>query len=146
MKIRADIAERLRQGLTVHQVAAECHASHHTVTKARNALRLPPCKQGRRPAAGTIEDAFHARTEPVDGGHLKWTGHVDRSGTPIVSHRRVYQTANRVAFRIRHGREPIGKALPSCDYPGCVAPDHIDDQPMREHNRATYHALFGGDQ
>lgn len=145
MKIRADIAAALHQGLTNTTIAAQCHTSHQTVAQARRILGVAPSKQGRRPAAHTIEDAFTARTEPVDGGHLRWTGHVDRHGLPIVSLSRDYQTAYRVAFRIRHDREPVGYAKPSCGMAGCVEPAHVEDQPMREQLRANYLAIFGSD-
>jgi hypothetical protein len=144
MTIRADIARLLNEGLTNTAIAARCHVRHEVVAQARRELGGPVSKQGRRRTAATIEDAFRARTEPVEGGHLRWLGHIDRTGTPIVSLGRDYQTAYRVAFRIEHGREPVGKAMPGCDYSGCAAPGHVDDQPMREKNRKTYAAIFGG--
>lgn len=44
---------------------------------------------------------------------------------------------------MQHGREPVGYALPSCDYHGCVAPAHLEDQPMRQHLATQYAAIFG---
>jgi hypothetical protein len=49
------------------------------------------------------------------------------------------RTAYRIAFQIRWGREPVGYVKPGCEYDGCVHPEHVEDQPMRE----QYAAIFG---
>jgi hypothetical protein len=49
------------------------------------------------------------------------------------------RTAYRIAFQIRHGREPVGYVKPGCEFDGCVHPDHVEDQPMRD----QYAAIFG---
>jgi hypothetical protein len=54
------------------------------------------------------------------------------------------RTAYRAAFELRYGRAPVGKALPGCDMPRCVAPDHVQDRPMRDALTTQFNAIFGG--
>lgn len=99
---------------------------------------------GRRGyAASTIDELFRARTEPLDGGHLRWTGYTSKRGVGSVRHGGRIHTAARVAFRIHHGRDPQGYCTAECGMPGCVAPEHIDDDTTRTRNRAVYAVLIG---
>lgn len=143
MKVRADVAELLRAGLADRVIAKQLHTDARKVAAARAALRLPQARTGRK-TASSIEELFHARTEPGEDGHLRWTGSANNLGTPVVRYAKRQHTAYRIAFRIHTGREPIGRALPACGTPGCVAPAHIDDQPARDRNRAAYSSIFGG--
>lgn len=140
--IRADVAGLLRAGLSDRAIARELHTDGKAVAAARAALGLPKAKSG--PPAHTPEEAFHRRATATPDGHMKWTGHINNAGVPIVLAVKERLSAYRVAFRIHHGREPIGTARPACGQPGCVAPAHIDDQPARERNRAAFTTLFGG--
>ena len=113
-----------------------------TLQKGRAFLR------GRRreaAAAASLEAAFRARAEPAAGGHLRWTGHWTKNNVPGLRYGGSFHTAYRVAFRLRTGREAAGKALPECDYPGCVEPAHVDDAPGRNQTRDTYAAIFGAE-
>ena len=93
--------------------------------KQKHALELPL----GRPTS--FEDVFHTHLEEADGGHVRWTGPVlDR--TPAVRFDGRLQSAYRVAFRLHHGREPEGLAMPACDVPLCVAGGCLDDRPMRD--------------
>lgn len=141
MKIRTDVAAMLRDGLTNQQIAARAHVAHRTVAAARAALGLPKMRCGRRATTSPAE-AFADRTRPVDGGHLEWTG-TYLGTTPAVEFDGNRFTAGRLAFWVRYERYPVGLVLPDCDYPGCVAPDHVQDQPMREQLRTQYTAIFG---
>lgn len=82
----------------------------------------------RRPAS--MEEAFRAHAEPVDGGHVRWTGSTSHA-TPTVWFGGTTYSAYKVAFRIQHGRDPEGTVTSGCDMPGCVAGAHVEDQPMR---------------
>ncbi|WNI19138.1 helix-turn-helix domain-containing protein [Actinacidiphila sp. ITFR-21] len=85
----------------------------------------------------TIEEKWRARTVPVDGGHLMWTGAPDmrwQGGRHKASH---------VAFTIRTGRQPVGYVRPDCGMRGCVLPEHVDDQPGRQRTRAQLRTLRG---
>jgi hypothetical protein len=144
MKIRDDIAELLHQGLSNAEISRRLHCDAKAVAKARTALGLPPHRPGKTPATG-VEELFHARTEPIEGGHLRWTGHISRSGVTGVRFAGTFHTASQVAFRIAHGRDPEGYCLTECDYPGCVAPAHVDDEATRTRNRAAYAAITGQD-
>lgn len=142
MKIRADVAELLRAGLSDHEVAARLHVCERTASAARTALGLPLHKSGPR-SASSPQDSFRQRTRPVPGGHLEWTGYRTNCGTPFFRWMKQGYTAGRIAFVMQHGREPVGKALPGCGYPQCVAPDHMQDRPMRDRLDAQYAAIFG---
>lgn len=142
MKVRPDVAELLREGLANHVIARQLHTSRAKVQAARAALGIPNLALGPRPST-SVEELFAARTEEVPGGHLKWTG-TTRNGALKVRWRDRNYSAHAVAFRIRTGRDPIGRARTSCDTPHCVAPAHVSDQAERHRDRQTYNALFGG--
>lgn len=143
MKIRVDVADMIRAGATTTAIKAVLHVGHGTVANARKALGVPAPTLCGRPLL-PIPDLFHARTEPVDGGHLRWTGYVSK-GVPTLGRRGRPYSAYRIAFTLKHGREPIGLVRSSCDYPRCVAPDHVQDQPMRQQLDAQYAAIFGSE-
>lgn len=107
--------------------------SQARVKRIRADLGLPVHKSGPTPA-GSIEDLFWRRAQPTDDGHLLWPGTTGELRTTAGK-----EKAARVAFRIRYRREPIRQVLPDCGQPGCVHPDHVADQPMRQ----QYAAIFG---
>ncbi|TFE42478.1 hypothetical protein E3E14_25170 [Streptomyces sp. ICN441] len=144
MKVRADVVAMLREGRhSQAHIMRTLHVSHGVVKAARQYLGLPAPAVGRTRSRESLEEAFAARTEPADGGHLRWTGAKTAAGTPQLGYRGTYLPGYVVAFRLRYGRDPVGRALPGCDMPGCVALDHIEDQPMRERNRRAFAAIFG---
>ncbi|NDK24722.1 hypothetical protein FSY75_09575 [Streptomyces sp. TR1341] len=92
---------------------------------------VPGTRPGRVRAA-SWEEAFNARTVPVEGDHLAWSGATGHRGTPVVGFQGQVETAYRLAFRWHHGREPEGNVRPKCDFPGCVAGGHLADRLIRE--------------
>ncbi|MEV5977544.1 hypothetical protein [Streptomyces sp. NPDC052114] len=148
MNIRADVAELLHAGLSDSAIARELGVdADKTVRRTRLALGLPKTRPGRKPAASP-EDLFWRRTQPIDGGHLIWTGYrAPRAdgGCPLVRHGGRIHSAYRIAFGLRYGREPEGHVTPTCDVDGCVAPDHTQDRQIRERTKATFDAIFGGE-
>jgi hypothetical protein len=141
VKIRADIAELLRAGLPDRVISKRLRCDRKTVAAARAALRLPKTPPGSRQRP--LADLLAARTEPVEGGHMRWTGTVNNAGSPVLNRGEGPRSVHRLVFIARHGSEPVGKVRTGCDYPGCVHEDHVEDQPMRERNRDTYAAIFG---
>ncbi|WP_431980052.1 hypothetical protein [Streptomyces qinglanensis] len=142
MKVRSDIAALLREGLSDRRIARQLRASTKVVAATREALGVPKHRPGRSPAV-SLEDAFRSRTEPVAGGHLRWCGHHGTGGVPIVCFRGRKVSAYRVAFRIAHGREPQGYCTSECAYPGCVAPQCVEDEVLRTRTRAALAAVVG---
>lgn len=140
---RAEIERLLREGRPDRAIAHQVGVHHVTVSKIHKALGLPRHPSGRK-SYPTLAEAFHAHTEPVNGGHLRWTGNRAAGGTPRVMHAGHTYSAYRIAFLLRTGREPVGKALPGCDFDGCVAPVCMTDQRQRERDRAAYTGIFGG--
>lgn len=141
MNLRADIVELLRAGCSDREVSRRLNVDNRTASRARAALGLPRHRPGPI-APSSLQDAFRQRTRPVDGGHLEWTGHRD-TGTPFFRWATKKYSPARVAFVMQHGRAPVGNALPGCDYPGCVAPAHITDRPMRDRLNILAAAIFG---
>lgn len=138
MKIRVDVAAMIRAGAGTTEIMTTLHVGYPTVARAREALGAPaPARTGQ-----PIPDMFHARTEPVEGGHLRWTGHISK-GVPIICRSRGNLSAYRVAFTLKHHREPTGLIRATCGYPQCVAPDHMQDRPMRHRLDAQFDAIFG---
>ncbi|MFI8853639.1 hypothetical protein ACIGW3_26085 [Streptomyces sp. NPDC053499] len=142
MKIRDDVAALLREGLSDRRIAKQLHTDHKTVAAARRALGLPRHLPGRNPAL-SLEEAFWARVERVEGGHLRWLGPVGNNEQPVVSYRGTRNSAYRVAFKIGNKREPKGHCQPGCEYPRCVAPEHSEDEELRTRTRAALHAVMG---
>ncbi|WP_157164401.1 hypothetical protein [Streptomyces typhae] len=155
------LEERARRGMT--EIAATCRYGHDLSEHAKfepdgtlycgqcNTLnkqvrRDPSLPRRTRPRPATPGESFRLHTEPVDGGHLRWTGYVAH-GVPTVCHAGSAYSAYRISFRLHHGREPVGRAMPTCGKDGCLAGDHLADRPMREANRRAdkaYAAIFGG--
>ena len=111
----------------------------------RAAVRRIRAEAGITYTAGsyaTPREKWRARTEPVEGGHLRWTGATSH-GTPTVRFNGGSHSAYRVAFRLQHDREPQGRVTATCDMPGCVSGWHVADQPMRNQTDALCEAIFG---
>jgi hypothetical protein len=142
VNIRPDVEELLRAGYSNGAIARQLNTCTGTVAAARTELGLPKAKPGPKPAT-TAEDLFWRRIRPVDGGHFEWDGYRTNDGTPSLRHGGRLLSANRIAFRLKHQREPEGYALPGCGHDGCVAPDHMDDRLIRQRNKTTYNAIFG---
>jgi hypothetical protein len=147
VKVRADIAELLRERLPESHIASQLGIDRGTVRRARQALGLPAPPRGKRSKYASLSDAFRNHTEPVDGGHLHWTGPTD--GTfPYLTYGGKRYAAPRLAFQLHHGREPVGRIsrISTCDFPSCVEGGHLLDRAIREaHLRAdaAYEAIFG---
>jgi hypothetical protein len=129
-----EIIALLREGYSDRYIARTLHADPKRASQLRAKFDLPPARR----SVLTLEQAWTARTRPADDGHLLWAGAVVH-GTPVIRHRGRMHTARRIAFRIEHGREPVGLVRPGCGRDDCVAPAHVEDQPMRD----QYNAIFG---
>lgn len=108
----------------------------------KRAQRDPAVLRPHRLRPKSLEEAFHAHTEPADDGHVRWTGSKSHS-TPAVWFAGSTYSAYRIAFRVHHGREPEGLVASACGVPGCVAGAHVEDRPMRQRSTSLYAAIFG---
>ena len=108
----------------------------------KRAQRDPSQPRRTRPRPTSLDEAFRARTEPLDGGHVRWTGSTSH-GTPTVRFENNSYSAYKVAFRAQYGRDPEGLVTSTCDMPGCVSGWHVADRPMREKTDAAFAAIFG---
>jgi hypothetical protein len=132
---RAAIVELLLAGHSERAIARQAGTSTRRVQAIRLELGLPAHKPGPTPA-GSHEDLFWRRVQHTDDGHLLLPG---ATGDIRAGHEGRKEAAARIAFRIRHQREPVGNVRADCGTPGCVHPEHVADQPMRE----QYRAIFG---
>ncbi|MFG3276190.1 hypothetical protein [Streptomyces luteogriseus] len=137
---RADIIALLQEGHSDRYIARALSTATRRVSRIRSELGLPKSK--RKPSL-TLEQKWRTFTKPTTGGHLEWTGSLRDGTTPVFMYCGHNYMARRLAFRIAHQREPVGRVLPGCGYAGCVAPEHVEDQPMREALRTQYTAIFG---
>lgn len=138
MTTRADVVELLHAGWSDKRIARELHMDRRRVRDARHELGIPAHKPGPTPAASP-EDIFWRRAQPTDDGHLMWPAYSTTYGAHI-SHAGRRHSVWRIAFRIKYGREPVGKVRTGCDQPGCVHPAHVEDQPMRQLAAAIFGA------
>jgi hypothetical protein len=77
------------------------------------------------PTADTYRELIAAHTEPLPGGHLRWTG----ARKPFVAGRET--TPGQVAFFADRGRPAVGTVRARCGVSGCVNAEHLSDQQER---------------
>lgn len=141
--VRPRVAAMLRDGIQEYRIARELQVSVKKVAAIRAELGLPASRSGRRPLHASMDAAFLARVESLDGGHARWPGKTSLGGQPVVKHRGTTASAYRIGFRIHYGRAPEGLVRPGCGMPGCVAGWHLEDRIVRERTETAYAALFG---
>ncbi|MEU7416752.1 hypothetical protein [Streptomyces antibioticus] len=132
---REPVLRLLRLGtMTETAIAKQLGISRPTVHKIRTQHGLPAPLRGSTPKHPSLEAAYHAHAQPSTDGHILWTGG-RRGDTPVIQRRHTSHSVYRIAFRIRHGRNPEGRATLACNTPGCVAGAHLEDQAMRNARR-----------
>ncbi|MFB7461686.1 hypothetical protein, partial [Streptomyces sp. NPDC056188] len=112
----------------------------------RRRLRMPPAP--KQPHVNrstlTVEQKWRTYARPAEGGHMEWTGRRrGDTGTMVFTHHSREHTARSIAYRIRTGRDPEGRVTAECDYPGCVAPACVEDDPGRTRSRGQLAAVLG---
>ncbi|NUP47266.1 MAG: hypothetical protein HOW97_08125 [Catenulispora sp.] len=113
---------------------ATCGVRTHLSRRARRSAALhgwgwQPAVQHAGPLPAEAIARFQNGTRKVGWAHLEWDG---PSHFMVLGQQ--YRPP-RIAFTLRTGREPIGGVRPECGHPGCVAPDHVEDQPGRVQTR-----------
>lgn len=138
MNVRADIVELLTAGWSDRRIANTLHIRTQRIRDARRTLGLPRHQPGPTPSAA--EDIFWRRAQHTPDGHLLWpySSRVLRTG-----HEGPRSSVARIAFRIKHGREPEGHVRPGCGNQQCVHPAHLEDRAIRQRTEATFTAIFG---
>jgi hypothetical protein len=130
----------LNERLSDKAISTRLGITRSCVTKRRTRMGLPAI---HLTVPRTLEQAWEARVQPVDGGHLIWTSSLGADGLPDLWWRRKSYEPTRIAFRIRTGRDPQGSARRNCDTPLCVAPEHVDDTAERQRVREQFRYLTG---
>lgn len=137
---REQIARALRTGASDSAIARELRADRHRVTAIRQSNGYP--RTPRQPF--TLNEKWQHYTRPAMGGHLEWTGErQSTSGSPVLRYREHSVSPAAVAFRIRHGREPVGYVMADCGLHHCIAPDHVEDELLRTATRETLRLITG---
>ena len=129
----------LREGLSDREISKRLRTNPKRVAAIRAELDLP--SHQNRPL--TFDERWAASTEPVDGGHIRWTGRFREGTNPAVLHEGRDASPRRIVFERLHGRPAVGRVQPGCGYGPCVRPDHLEDQPMRDQLAEQYAAIFG---
>ncbi|WP_405759535.1 hypothetical protein OG234_13585 [Streptomyces sp. NBC_01420] len=127
-----EITAALDAAVSNLSVARALGCSPSRVRRVRVRAGVPSYRRGRPRAAASWAELYERLTVAVDGGHRHWSGPVTVSGTAILRLDGRNRTAARYAFEVVHGREAEGHVSPGCEYPGCVAGEHIRDRAMRE--------------
>lgn len=85
----------------------------------------------RLPEPTTLAEAFLRLITVTDDGHTILTG----TGKVAIYFRGHRFPPLQTAFRLGHGRDPVGRITRTCKTERCVAIEHLADEPMR----ATIH-------
>lgn len=94
------------------------------VARVRADLGLPT----HRPWEEWNQNRFEALTRLLPGGHRIWLGRCSPTGVPMAG--RVV-TAHKLAYRLHHGRLPLGRVRGTCTRSRCVAGGHQEDDVLR---------------
>lgn len=137
MNTRAAIEELLYAGHSDKAIERQLHVSRRRARDLRAELGLPQHKPGPTPSSSP-EEVFWRRVQPTDDGHLLWPTYAASHGS-VIRHGGRRHSVHHIAFGIAHERQPVGHVETGCDQTGCVHPQHVEDQPMRD----TYRAIFG---
>jgi hypothetical protein len=78
-----------------------------------------------------VEEAFRQRIRR-DGVHRVWTGAVDNSNSPIITHQHTRYSALQVAWLLHHHTLPQGRVRSSCETALCVAGLCLSDEVSRQ--------------
>jgi len=138
--LEAAIAEMLRDGATYAQIRAALgpSATYNVIAAVRREHTIPVVTLGHPPRG--MATAYAAGVEATGDGHARWAGPWSGRGPEACFGGR-RESARRVAFRLEHGREPVGHVKAGCGQPWCVARGHVEDRPMREQLRAQLRAI-----
>jgi hypothetical protein len=140
------LAALLREGATNKAASLALGIDKTTAARYRATLEIGPAPKRPSPARSplTVEEKFLTYTQPIEGGHMKWTGRRTKvNGTPTFTHHERTYTARSISFRAATGRAPDGYVTAECDYEDCVAPGHMEDEPGRTRIRAQLAAVLG---
>ncbi|KIF67587.1 hypothetical protein HY68_01390 [Streptomyces sp. AcH 505] len=137
---RAEITALLRQGRSNTAISRELHCDKKRVRELRRLHNIPHAPL--QPL--TLKEKWATFTKPLPGGHVEWTGSRQKgSGTPLLRYKQAIYGAAAVAFRIHHGRPPVGQAYADCGHHQCVAPNHVDDTITRGQLREAVRHVNG---
>ncbi|MFF4726425.1 hypothetical protein ACFY3M_13940 [Streptomyces mirabilis] len=122
-----EIAQALKAGPVSDEAVSKLLRCHKRfVAEVRRDLGMP---KYRPPARVWGREDYERLSVPLTGGHRRWRGRFDESGVPYANR---MLTAYRLAFRVHHGRDPVGRVQGTCRYKRCVAGEHLNDRIIRK--------------
>lgn len=125
------------------EIARRLHADASAVRRIRREAGITYVP----PRFATPEEKWESLVRPVDGGHLEWLGERGGRGgrgqSPVMRFRGKCVSPAGIAFTKRTGRPPVGMVRAECDYPECIAPACVEDEPGRTQYRAQLRAIHG---
>lgn len=136
---REEIIRLLHDGHSDKEIGRRLHTDPQRAGRIRAELGLPSCAN----KTISFEQRWAAHAEPVDGGHIRWTGRLRDGTAPAVLHNGRDTSVRRIVFERLHGRPATGPVRPGCGYGPCIRPEHLEDQPMRAQLDQQYEAIFG---
>ncbi|MEU7323325.1 hypothetical protein ABZ682_22655 [Streptomyces griseoviridis] len=107
-------------------VSRQLGCARRSVAKVRADLGLPPYRVEHR-GGWTLAD-YEVLAVPLSGSHRRWRGRHSSQGVPMAGKD---VTAYRLAFRLHHGRMPVGRLVGVCTLKRCVAGGHLEDDVLR---------------
>lgn len=127
------IARLLKEGpVSNREAARRLRASTGTVAKVRADLGMAPYVVHR--SEGWTARDYEELSVPLRGGHVRWRGRHSPTGAPMAGKE---LTAYRLAFRLHHGRDPVGRVTGTCRMKRCVAGAHLADAVVRAAKSVT---------
>jgi hypothetical protein len=142
--VEASLTQMLLAGETTLHIHQALGVARSTIVRRRQDYGIYTTDRTTLRTLTTPADRFEHYAVPANAdGHREWTGLTDTSGTPFIKMGDRHISARRTAFRIAHGRDPIGQVRPTCGEPWCVAPAHQADQQQRDASRTACAPLTG---
>ncbi|MEU1853651.1 hypothetical protein ABZ499_31405 [Streptomyces sp. NPDC019990] len=123
------IARLLKEGpISNAEAAARLKVGSRAVAEVREGLGLPAFLPAHMRAKEWTREAYEEMTVELRGGHRRWKGRYNRRGLPMAGRT---LTVYRLAFRLHHGRDPVGKVRGTCRLKRCVEGAHLADGVLR---------------
>ncbi|MEZ7004999.1 hypothetical protein [Streptomyces sp. AD55] len=139
----AEILTALHAGGSNKGIAKQLGVDHGAVGRIRRDHNIPTVYEGRRLNPRSLDELWRQHARPLHDQHMAWDGPRINGITPALRYRGSWYSALAVAYRIQHGRDPVGQVSVECDVNACVAPTCVEDAPGRQSLRLLLRKVAG---